>query len=557
MQRLFSFACGRKGVRPMIGAHKSYDRRHGSGSGVAEQAGARSGGSLLATAARMKLSFPRRLEPTVLLVGLLVVVNGLAVLGMVRARREARTAVREGLALETHADARAFEARLASEHAQLEFLAHASPLTAPPAAAADPVVRRWARLDLEATLLRYLQSSPAVVRLRVGGGDEVEAVAQRRGGVPTLAAPNDPLSLDVDLLRASWPLGDGQRALEVWIDPRPLIADVGSHLRLHRQRPAVSAGPMEPVSSPSWTPPLEGWVERTESDTRVLGAVERLADLYRITLVLNVALLPATLLLGALTLRRVRRLARLESERQQQARMRALELQVQHAERLAGLGRFAAGMAHEINNPLEGMANYLQLLREDLEAGRGQEAREWLPRLDEGLDRVAGIVRQVLHFAEPGSAAHEPVDLAAVLARTVDFLRGHPDCRNAGLQVRCPSELHLDGDRVSLGQLVLNLVLNACQAQPDGGEVEIVARGEDEMVVLQVLDRGPGIAPEIRDRLFEPFQSTRGSSGLGLAVCHGIVARHHGRIEACDRQPGPGAEIIVHLPRRPTSEENP
>jgi signal transduction histidine kinase len=254
----------------------------------------------------------------------------------------------------------------------------------------------------------------------------------------------------------------------------------------------------------------------------------------------------------------VRRLAHLESERRQQERLRQLELQVQHSERLASLGRFAAGMAHEINNPLAGMSNYFQLLREDLDENKPEAARQWLPRIEEGIERVAGTVQQVLHFAEPGQAEHRRVKLDEVLERTADFLRGHPDCRNATLRVHCPPDLDVMGDTVSLGQLVLNLVLNACQAHPDG-EVEIVAEarreaGED-FVELRVLDRGPGIDPQIRDRLFEPFQSTRGSSGLGLAVCHGIVARHGGRIEARDRTPGPGTELWIRLPRRATPEE--
>lgn len=505
----------------------------------------------------MKPFFRARPDPTVLLVALLVVVNVLAVLGMVRARRDARIAVRDALVLETRADARAFEARLAREHAQLEFLARSPTLGRPsPDEEGDPVARRWARLDLEATLLVYLQSSPAVVRLRVREGEVIWALAQRVDGIPTLTKPRKVLPLELDLLHASWPLDEGEpgRLLEAWLDPEPLTADIGTHLRLHRRQPAVPIGPLEPVSSKHWMPPLHGWVERSESDTRVLGAVERLATLYRVTFVVNVALLPVTLLLGALTVRRVRRLTSLESERRQQAQLRALELQVQHAERLAILGRFAAGMAHEINNPLEGMANYLQLLREDLATGRPDEARQWLPRLAEGIDRVARTVRQVLHFGEPGSTQNEQLDLARVLERTVDFLGGHPDCQDVSLRLHGPDELVLEGDPVSLEQLVLNLVLNACQSQ-GGGEVEILASGHPDHLEVAVLDRGPGFAPEVLENLFEPFQSTRGSSGLGLAVCHGIVMRHQGQIEVRERLPGPGSEVRVRLPRHLESEE--
>ena len=400
-------------------------------------------------------------------------------------------------------------------------------------------------------MLLYLRSNPAVARLRVRDGDEILAIAHRDDEVPTLAAPGAPLPLDLWLLQATWPL-DGSSVLEAWVDTRPLVADLGSSLKLHRTLPAEPRGPLEPVAGDRWQPPLRGWLERTESDTRVLGAVERLAGLYRGTLILNVALLPVTLLLGALTVRRVRRLAGLESERRQQERLRALEMQVQHAERLASLGRFAAGTAHEINNPLAGMRNYLQLLREDLDAGRADQARTWVPRLAEGIERVASTVRQVLHFAEPGAAAHEPVDLGEVVERTVLFLRRHPECGDTTLTVRRHGDLNLEGDAVGLGQLVLNLVLNACQAGAGDAsaevEVDVAADGAD--LVLRVLDRGTGIVPEMRDRLFEPFQSGRASSGLGLAVCHGIVGRHRGTIDALDRHPGPGTELRVRLPRR-------
>ena len=501
----------------------------------------------------MKLLNPYRLDPAVLLVGVLVAVNLLAVVGLVAARRDARSAVREGLALETRADARAFEARLTSELAQLEFLARSPPLTTlSTVAASDPVALRWARLDLEATLLLYMQSNPSVVELRVREDEEIRAVARRVGGVPSLASPGDQSPPDSRLLHAAWAVEESPTELEGWLDPQPLVLDLGDHLRLLRTKPEESSGPVERVSIAGRNPPFEAWIERSHSDdTRVLGAVERLADLYWITLMFNVALLPATLGLGALTLRRIRRLDRLENERQQQERLRALELQVQHSERLASLGRFAAGFAHEINNPLEGMANYVQLLHDDVGSGRLDAARQWLPRLNEGIDRVAGTVRQVLHFAEPGSAAHDRVDFGEVIERTVDFSRRHPDCREAVFKVRCEQGLHLEGDSVSLGQLVLNLVLNACQMQAAGGEVEIIGcAAPDGRIELRVLDTGPGISAEMRDCLFEPFQSSRGSSGLGLAVCHGLVAGHQGTIEALDRIPGPGAEILVRLPRQ-------
>lgn len=501
------------------------------------------------------------------LVVLLLVVNLLAISGMVQARRDARAAIREGQILETRADSRTVEALLAQLYADLEFLAQSPPFAdASPATGEDPVARRWARLDVEATLLRFLQTRPAVVGLRAGDVDSAWAVAERVDGVPALGRPEREPEIDPGLLHATIPLGRDDAWLEARIDPRPVLATVGPDLRLHRSPPTAPSGPVEPLRSGLWTPALEGWIEGGERDAGVAGAVDRLASRYRTTLVLNIALLPVSLMLVVLTLRRVQRLARLESEREQAERLRALERQVRHAERLSSLGRFAAGIAHEIANPLEGMANYLQLVRDDLEAGRVDDARAWLPRLDEGIERAAGTVRQVLDFAEPGRGARDTLDLRAVVERAVVFARGHPDCRDVAIRVEGPSELPILGDSVTLGQLALNLLLNACQAQepsPEGaGEVEVRLHvegpvegsvenevGDAARAVIRVRDRGPGFPPEIAANPFEPFRSTRGSTGLGLVVCHGIVTEHGGEISVGAREDGPGAEVVVRLPR--------
>jgi hypothetical protein len=199
----------------------------------------------------MRRTHLSRLDPAVLLVALLVVANVLAVVGMMRARRDARTAVREGLELETRADARAFEARLSSELAQLEFLAASPPLAAVAAIPdGDPVARRWARLDLEATLLLYLQASSAVVRLRVRDPGEVWALVERRGGVPSLGTPDAVLPYDVDLLRASWRLGGDEPwgELEAWVDPRPLVANPSTRCRGWAGPPPSPAGSSAPTA---------------------------------------------------------------------------------------------------------------------------------------------------------------------------------------------------------------------------------------------------------------------------------------------------------------------
>jgi signal transduction histidine kinase len=205
-------------------------------------------------------------------------------------------------------------------------------------------------------------------------------------------------------------------------------------------------------------------------------------------------------------------------------------------------------MAHEINNPLEGMANYLGLLREDLEKGDTTAAARQVERLGEGLERAAGITRQVLTFSDPGRAPKAPLDLVEVARESATFVAANPTFQSITLEVEAEqAPLWVEGNRITLGQLFLNLLLNACEAQPEGGRVAVRAGRRDGRAWVAVADRGPGLDPEIREHLFEPFFSGHDSSGLGLAVCHGIVRDHGGEIQG-QNQPGGGAIFEVTLP---------
>ncbi|HYK91461.1 MAG TPA: ATP-binding protein, partial [Acidobacteriota bacterium] len=132
-----------------------------------------------------------------------------------------------------------------------------------------------------------------------------------------------------------------------------------------------------------------------------------------------------------------------------------------------------------------------------------------------------------------------------VLDETVGFVRSNPSFRQIDLVVRkCEGELRISGNSVTLGQLFLNLLINACQVQPDGGQVQIASLREQEHAVVLVADCGPGIPIESLPKLFEPFFSTRGSTGLGLFVCHGIVEEHRGKITVQNRL---GGGALFHL----------
>ncbi|HMB70251.1 MAG TPA: ATP-binding protein, partial [bacterium] len=307
-------------------------------------------------------------------------------------------------------------------------------------------------------------------------------------------------------------------------------------------------GAAAPVTDPEWKPEIAWTLRSLQTESDLLRSVEHLASEYRNTVILNVALVVLASLLGWMALREVRAVERLEAERRNLARVRELELGLMHRDRLAALGRIAAGIAHEINNPLEGMSNYLRLVEDDLADGDAEAARKHLAGVGQGLDRVAAIVRQTLQQAGDGRGAKERVDLGSIVERTVDFVRDDPKTRGIALTsspARQP--MPVIANATTLGQLVLNLILNACEAQPDGGSVDIRTEPGSEGVRLSVEDRGPGLGPGDEERVFEPFFSTKGSSGLGLFLCHAIAADHGGSLRASNREDG-GARFVLELP---------
>ena len=507
-----------------------------------------------------------------LIVALLILltgVNGLALWGIVTARRDAQRLARQDLRLQVEAQGSALEAALATLRGDLLYLSQAPPVSRAPLlfGAADPVTRRWGRLDVEGAVLLFLDAHPPVERIFVRGPEAEDLVAAgRRSGAAVLLREDELRQrAPPGLVRSRWPLGVAPQggSLEVFLDPGRLLAAAApappGALRLETERlPPGSTAVHAAVRDPRWSPPLEWTLIREEDAGRTLRSFELLAGRYQTTVLLNVLLAGLSLLLGFIAVRQVRRSVRLEAETRHQARLRELERQVEHNERLASLGRLAAGFAHEINNPLEGMSNYLRLLRESLEEApvgaappappAPHPAQALAGRVEEGLDRVAAIVRQVLTFADPGQAPKARFDARDPLRRTVEFVTANPAFRGIDVRLIVASQpLPVLARPTALDQLFLNLVLNACQVQGEKGEVEIAARAVAGRAIVTVEDRGPGLSPETLGRLYDPFFSTRGSAGLGLTVCHGIVRDEGGRLIAENRRGG-GARFTVELP---------
>jgi signal transduction histidine kinase len=156
----------------------------------------------------------------------------------------------------------------------------------------------------------------------------------------------------------------------------------------------------------------------------------------------------------------------------------------------------------------------------------------------------------VLAHADPATAPRTPVDLNQVLRETGEFVKSRKEFRHVDFVLDLAGEpLVVQGSPVMLGQVAMNLIVNACEVQPGKGEVRVTARREGALVVAEFADRGPGVPEADRQRVFEPFFSTRDSTGLGLSICHTIVRQHDGELDVGPR-PGGGSVFRLRLPAR-------
>jgi signal transduction histidine kinase len=252
-----------------------------------------------------------------------------------------------------------------------------------------------------------------------------------------------------------------------------------------------------------------------------------------------------------LTVEQAMRQVRLHQEKRELAR-RAFT-----AEKLAAVGTMTAGLSHEIRNPLNAAALQLELLERRV-TRLGPEERGGLEGplrlVKDEIRRLDHILEDFLQFARPRDLAERPVDLVALAQRTLDFLAAPFDQRKVRLEHRLLGPARFRGDEERIRQVLVNLCLNALEAVGEGGRVyvscEVLAPARDEprWVELLVDDDGPGIPVELRERIFEPFYTTKAAgSGLGLSIVHAVVSQHGGVIRAEDA-PGGGARVVIRLP---------
>lgn len=214
-------------------------------------------------------------------------------------------------------------------------------------------------------------------------------------------------------------------------------------------------------------------------------------------------------------------------------------------ERLATVGKLAAGVAHEVGNPLSGVLGYLSLARDK---SPDPTVREYLDRIEDEVQRISTIVRGLLDLGRPVKGNPSPLVLAELADTCVRLVQADPELRDVQIEVAVDPSLVVRAESGPLSQVLLNLLLNAGQAMEGKGKVRVLGLAQDDLVELAVEDEGPGLPPEVQARLFEPFFSTKGKgTGLGLAVSQHLVQGLGGTLTAANREGG-GARFSLKLP---------
>ncbi len=228
--------------------------------------------------------------------------------------------------------------------------------------------------------------------------------------------------------------------------------------------------------------------------------------------------------------------------------LEAAHIALRHTEKLSALGRLAASVAHEINNPLTGILSYLYLMKyevpPDLRLG------DDLDLIERQVNAIAGLVKQLQHFSKPPQHARKLVVVVAIWDDVLALVRKDLEHRKIQVEYAPPADLPpVLASADQLGEVFMNLTLNARDAMPEGGQLTIQIAPEGEVLTIQVRDTGMGIPPEVQEHIFEPFFTTKGEqgTGLGLAICYRIIEEHAGEI-CLESAPGAGTTFTIHLP---------
>jgi PAS domain S-box-containing protein len=229
-----------------------------------------------------------------------------------------------------------------------------------------------------------------------------------------------------------------------------------------------------------------------------------------------------------------------------------MEEQLLQSSKLASIGRLTAGLSHEIGNPLASISSLVQELAEldDTQHGGTEFVRESLVSITGHLERISRIVRSLGDFARVSTARKVPTDIREVFHRTAELVKYDKRFRSIRYQEQFEAIPTLMVNPDQIEQVFLNLLLNALDAMPGGGDLRVTMRPHGAEVVVQVEDTGRGIDPEVLDRVFDPFFTTKPlgrGTGLGLSICYGTVREHGGTITIRSTK-GVGTTFTVRLP---------
>jgi signal transduction histidine kinase len=224
-----------------------------------------------------------------------------------------------------------------------------------------------------------------------------------------------------------------------------------------------------------------------------------------------------------------------------------IEEELFRATKHASVGRLAAGVAHEIGNPLASISSLVQELQTEEVSDFEKES---LITINQHVHRIARIVRNLGDFARLYPRQKISADLRDILESTLSLVRYDKNFRKIAIRtdVQDTQRPKIDPDQIQ--QVFLNLILNARDAMPDGGTLDISVKQADGRVELRFADTGPGMDAEVRDKVFDPFFSTKGpakGTGLGLSICYSIIKDHGGTIEI-DSEKDKGTRFIIRIP---------
>ncbi len=240
-----------------------------------------------------------------------------------------------------------------------------------------------------------------------------------------------------------------------------------------------------------------------------------------------------------------------KSEMEATRKLTLAQKQLFDAEKVAALGRLSASIAHEINNPLGIIKNYLLLMKDDIDDNK--KVLDKIIIIQEEVNRISRIVSQLLDFYKPHKEEFKRVDIAGMLTKTVDVLK--PLFKQSDIDIKLNKfgeKVKVSGSAEQLRQVIVNILINAKEVMPDGGNIEINIDKNYSYLNIEISDDGPGIPQDKIPYLFEPFYTTKGlgkGTGLGLSVSYGIIKNHGGNITVKNNE-DKGAKFIISLPLR-------